>query len=440
VTEVESTVETDPAENEVRMSEGFSSHLRDYLSDHVVHVVVIALLAAYPVLYSALLSTPLGTEFDIILPRVRTMVVVLYIGLFAMSFDFMSGYTGYLCFVHALFYGTGAYFVIMTATGRIPFLPNDTPLMVLLVVAGLLSVVIALLIGAVSFRLTGVYFAMITLGFAEVAHVFIQNWGYVSSNPRDGAAIGGALEEGYSIGLPFVDSLQWQIGRLQGSTVENLFGLGIDLSATDMSYYMIGLIVVISYFAMQRVIHSPFGRVMIAIRENEERAKAIGYNTFWYKMGAFAISGFFASVAGALFAGYRRAVAPETTYDLFVTADALLAAIIGGFGTLAGPLYGYLFQELLAGILSTEEHGIARYLRSTLSDGILELGVGDFTIVRGINLLLDGRAELYLGIVFILFVLYVPRGILGTIRERLGGPVADRLPDRLHRYIRSLRN
>ena len=120
---------------------------------------------------------------------------------------------------------------------------------------------------------------------------------------------------------------------------------------------MIGLVVAICYLAMQRIIHSPFGRVMIAIRENEQRAEAIGYDTFRYKLGAFAISGFFAAIAGGLFAGYRWSVSPENSLFFLVTGDALLAAIIGGFGTLAGPLFGRLFDETVQEFLSDAGQG-----------------------------------------------------------------------------------
>jgi branched-chain amino acid transport system permease protein len=386
--------------------------------------------------YAILLRTPLGAEFNVLLPRIHVMVAVLYVGLFAMSFDFVSGYTGYLSFGHALFYGIGAYLVVLTATGRVPLLPADTPFMALLLLGGMLAVVIALLVGVVSFRLTGVYFAMITLGFAEVAHVFIRNWDHVSSNPRDGASVGAG--DGFSIGVPVVDALQVQIGRLVGTDLGEVFGLGLGIAvdATWISYYAVGAVVLVCYFAMQRIIHSPFGRVMIAIRENEERARAVGYDVFRFKLVAFAISGFFAAVAGALFAGYRRSVAPENTFDLFVTADALLASIVGGFGTLAGALYGYLFTASVEGVLSTESHGVARYLRRVLPDATLSAGVGGVTVADVIDVLVDGRADLYLGIVFILFVLYVPRGILGTLRDRVGGTVADRFPERLRSRIR----
>jgi branched-chain amino acid transport system permease protein len=377
---------------------------------------------------------PLGELLNVFLPRVTTMVVVLYVGLFAMSFDFISGYTGYLSFGHGMFYGIGAYFVVLAGSGKVPGLAAGDPFMLMLVLGAVLSFVVATAIGAVSFRLTGVYFAMVTLGFAEVAHVFIRNWDYVGSNPRDGAGVVG--REGFTVGVPYVDSLGVRLGRLTGDSFTNVLGLGIDLEPAFVSYYAIGAVVLLCYLAMQRIIHSPFGRVMVAIRENEERAEAVGYNTFWYKLGAFGISGFFAAVAGGLFAGYRRSVAPENTFDLFVTADALLAAIIGGFGTLAGPLYGHLFHETVAGMLSTESHGLARFLRDELPPAVLSAGAGDLTVLRFINVFVDGRAELYLGLVFIAFVLFVPRGILGSLRDRLGGTVAEKLPERLDRYRR----
>ncbi len=411
------------------------AYVRRVLADHAVHAAVVVAFALYPIVYTVLGQTPLGSEFEVFLPRVHAMVAVLYIGLFAMSFDFISGYTGYLSFGHALFYGSGAYLVVLTATDKVPLLGPDTPFMLLILVAGLVAVALALAVGAVSFRLSGVYFAMITLGFAEVAHVFIRNWDHVGSNPRDGASIG-AAGDAFAVGVPGIDALQVGIGRLVGDEFGDVFGIGVEFGTAEVSYYAIGAVVLVCYLLMQRIIHSPFGRVMIAIRENEERARAVGYDVFRFKLAAFAISGFFAGVAGALFAGYRRTVAPGNTFDLFFTAEALLAAIVGGFGTLAGPLFGYLFNASVEGVLSTEPHGIARYLRDVLSESTLSAGAGGVTVADVINVLVDGRADLYLGIVFILFVLYVPRGILGTLRDRLGGHVADRLPERVRSRFR----
>jgi len=394
-----------------------------------VYLVVIALLAAYPGFYHLLTQSGLSSETVALLPRMETMVAVLYFALFAMSFDFISGYTGYLSFGHAAFYGTGAYTVLLIANGKVPLLGAETPFVAALLVGAVLATLLAVGIGLVSFRLTGVYFAMITLGFAQVLYVFVRDWDYVSTNPRDGIALSGG--RGFELGVPFVDQLTVKLGTLTGDT---LTLLGHTLGTTTVSFYAVGLVVLLCYLAMQRIVHSPFGRVMIAIRENEERAEAIGYDTFRYKLGAFAISGFFGGVGGGLLAGFKRSVTPETGFYFLTSGDALLASIIGGFGTLAGPLWGHLFDESVREFLSKQGQGggLLPYLESTLSEGFLATELyGGLTVEGFITAALNGHASLYVGIVFVLFVLYVPDGLVGTVRDRLGGPVADRLPERL---------
>lgn len=424
-----------PSASGVSGANAFASTLRSYARDHAVHLLVIAVLAAYPGVYAVAVNSPLSAEAVALLPRVETMVAVLYFGLFAVSFDFVSGYTGYLSFGHATFYGVGAYLVVLTANGKIPLLPASTPFVLLLVLGGLLAVVFALVIGAVSFRLSGVYFAMITLGFSQVLYVFVRDWSYLGSNPRDGVAVTGRTE-GFEIGVPGVDSLSLAVGQLTGDTVE-LLGV-VHLTAAEVSYYMVGIVVLVCYFAMQRVVHSPFGRTLVAIRENEERARAIGYNTFYYKLGAFAISAFFAGIAGGLFAGYRRSVTPESGFYFLTTGDALLASIIGGFGTLAGPLYGHLFDEGVREFLSKAGSGggLLPYLRENVGQGTMETVVyNGMTVGETIDVFLNGRAALYVGVVFVLFVLYVPNGLLGTVRDRLNGTVAERFPAWLRKRL-----
>jgi len=383
--------------------------------------------------YEALLETGAAPFAEAFLPAVTFMVVVLYMGLFAMSFDFISGYTGYLSFGHAAFFGTGGYFVVLAANGQVPGIPGGTPFMFTLLLGAVLAGLLALVIGSVSFRLTGVYFAMITLGFAQVIYELIRSWGYVSTNPTEGATVSG---DALAIGVPYVDALSLDVGRLTGESVENLLGLGVDLSTTVVSYYALGIVVVACYFAMQRILHSPFGRVMVAIRENEERARAVGYPTYRFKLAAFAISGFFGAIAGGIFAAYSRSVAPDGTFYFLVTADALITTIIGGFGTLAGPVYGTLFTQGLEDILSTESGGVATLIREGLPASVLEADLFGVSVELFVNTAVDGRAPLYLGIIFVLFVLFVPNGILGTLRDRLDGPVGERLPERLRRYRR----
>lgn len=420
-----------PTQTETGVETGGESWLSRYAREHVAHLIVVVILMIYPAVHALAVNSPVGAEAVALLPDIETMTAVLYFGLFAMSFDFISGYTGYLSFGHAAFYGTGAYFVVLAANGKVPLIPSATPFMVLLVFAGVCALVLAILIGAVSFRLSGVYFAMITLGFAQVLYVFVRGWNYVGSNPRDGVFV--SRTGGFEIGVPLVDSLNVAIGQLTGDTI-NL--LGIALSAGAVSYYAIGAVVLLCYLAMQRILHSPFGRVMVAIRENEERARAVGYDTFKYKLATFAISGFFAGVAGALFAGFRRSVSPDDSFFFLVTGDALLASIIGGFGTLAGPLYGRLFDESVKEFLSTAGSGggLLPYLRGHLPSGVLDTDLFGVTVGAAIEMFLNGHASLYLGVLFVLFVLYVPGGLLGTLREHLGGTVAEWVARRIERH------
>jgi branched-chain amino acid transport system permease protein len=427
-------ISTDSVEDETAVDS--EDWVRQYARDHIAHLLVVVAFGVYPLLYSVLIAVG-GSVGEAFLPRPETMTAVFYFGLFAMSFDFISGYTGYLSFGHAAFYGAGGYFVVLVANGKIPLLPADTPFMVSMLLAGVLAAVLAVVIGSVSFRLSGVYFAMVTLGFAQVIYVFMRDWEYVSSNPRDGVAVSNDLHPaGFEIGIPGVDALNFAIGPLRGDTVDWLF---LELGATEVSYYMVGAVVLVCYLAMQRMVHSPFGRVLIAIRENEERARAVGYNTFRYKLGAFAASAFFAGIAGALFAGVRRSVSPDNSLYFLVSGDALLASIIGGFGTLAGPLYGWLFDQSVVEFLSKTGGGggllplLREYLPASVVDTPL---VGGMTFGEGIEVFLNGHAPLYLGIVFVVFVIYVPGGLLGALRNRMGGTVAKQLPDYLAKFRR----
>jgi len=146
------------------------------------------------------------------------------------------------------------------------------------------------------------------------------------------------------------------------------------------------------------------------------------------------MSGFFAGIAGGLFAGYRRSVTPESTFYFLATGDALLASIIGGFGTLAGPLYGHLFDETVREFLSKEGQGggLLPLLREVLSPDIMQTQVwGDMTVQFLIDAFLNGHAPLYVGIVFVLFVLYVPNGLLGQVRDRFDGTLGESVPDRI---------
>jgi branched-chain amino acid transport system permease protein len=214
--------------------------------------------------------------------------------------------------------------------------------------------------------------------------------------------------------------------------------LGIDFGEpVILAYLMIGLIVLLCYLLMQRIIHSPFGSVMIAIRENEERAKAIGYTVFYYKIGAFMISAFFGAIAGALLILIEGTASPDTTLFFLVTGFALVASIIGGLGTLAGPLFGYIFLEGVNEFLAREASGggLQPWLQEILPGSVLNATLGSITVDEAMDAFMTGNGEFYAGIIFVIFVLYVPVGMLGTVRQRLGADtVAKSVSRRIGRF------
>jgi branched-chain amino acid transport system permease protein len=401
-----------------------------YLQDHTVHIAVVLLFVAYPFVYDVLVDL-FALTAEMVLPEPRTMLTILALGLFAMSFDFVSGYTGYLSFGHAAFFGIGAYFVVLGYNGQLPLLPAELPFMALMLLGAVVAALFALLVGLLAFRLSGVYFAMITLGIAEIMYVVAQHWDYLTpgdSDPATGTAAGAppdvALFEP-TIGIPFIDPLNATVHPAFGETTF----LGIDFGdPVIVTYFAMGVIVLICYFLMQRIIHSPFGRVMIAIRENEERAQAIGYNVFHYKIGAFMMSAFFGAIGGALLIVIDGTAAPDTTLFFLVTGFALVATIIGGLGTLAGPLFGYIFLEGVEEFLNREASGggLQPWLQEILPGSVLNASVSGVTVDEGMNAFMTGHGEFYTGIIFVVFVLFVPIGMLGTLRARLGADsVAD---------------
>ena len=395
-----------------------------YLQDHSVHIAVVLLFVAYPFVYDILVDL-FALTAEMVLPEPRTMLTILALGLFAMSFDFVSGYTGYLSFGHAAFFGIGAYFVVLGYNGQLPLIPAELPFMMLMLMGAIVAALFALVVGLLAFRLSGVYFAMITLGITEIMYVVSQHWDYLTpdtSDPATGTAAGAPSDVSLFepvIGIPFIDPLN--------ATVHPAFGdksvLGIDFGdPVIVTYFAIGVVVLISYFLMQRIIHSPFGRVMIAIRENEQRAKAIGYNVFYYKIGAFMISAFFGAIGGALLIVIDGTASPDTTLFFLVTGFALVATIIGGLGTLAGPLFGYMFLEGVEEFLARRASGggLQPWLQEILPDSVLNAAISGVTVDEGMNAFMTGHGEFYTGIIFVVFVLFVPIGLLGTLRARLG--------------------
>lgn len=269
---------------------------------------------------------------------------------FAISYDLLMGFTGIVSFGHSLFLAIGAYSIAVLVMKF-----SLSPL-VAIVTAVVVSALVSLLVGSLSLRLKGHYFAMITLAFAEVGHVLAikaSHW------------TGG--EDGLSVKVPI-----WLANRVNG--------------------YFLGLLFLVSVFlVVRRITNSPTGRVLAAIRENEFRATALGFNVTAYKIGAMTIAGVVAGLAGVAMATIDTRFAIDTLSSTGPTIEVLLMTIVGGVGTLIGPVIGAAVVKLLA------------YLLPNLTE---------------VSPLFQ-RWQLLLGLVYIGTVLFLPFGIVGTYRTRL---------------------
>ena len=238
---------------------------------------------------------------------------ILILGLFAVSFNLIFGYTGMLSFGHAAFFGIGAY-----ATALI-LIHLQWPFLACLLVSMVAAGVLALMIGYLSVRLNEVYFAMLTLAFGMMVFAAAYQWRSLT-NGSDGLA-------GFTIGS---------------------FGLGIDLMLVDPAvyYHVVFVLVAMASVVLFMISRSSFGMILKAIRQNPERVAFAGLNVRTYRLMAFVIAGTFAGLAGALMAPFLRVASPELMH-WSMSAEPILMAILGGTGYFLGPFIGSAVFVLL---------------------------------------------------------------------------------------------
>jgi len=270
--------------------------------------------------------------------------------LFAVALDILLGFTGLLSFGHAAFWGGSAY-----ATGLVA-LHLGVPFPVAVLAGALFSMLIAVPVGYLSVRASGIYFAMVTLAFAQMLY-FIANQARELTGGENG---------------------------LQAIPQE---ALGIELIETESFYFYYAALpfVLAGMWAAWRIVHSPFGRVLVAIRDNPARARALGYDVQRYKLMAFVASAGLAGVAGGIFAISHGFASLQELYWT-TSGKVVLIAVLGGIGTLWGGILGAALVVLLED-----------YLASSGFEG-----TGIIT-----------------GAVFVVVVLLFRRGIWGTARDLL---------------------
>ncbi|MGD9834010.1 MAG: branched-chain amino acid ABC transporter permease [Piscinibacter sp.] len=304
--------------------------------------------------------------------------IIVFVVLVA-SFDLLLGYTGIVSFAHTMFFGIGAYGVAIASTRMGP---GWSAVALGVAAALLVSLGLSLLIGLASLRVKAIFFAMITLA---VASAFLT----LASQLSD--FTGG--EDGLNFKVP--EALQPGTQYLE----EPLLGASVD--GRFLTYYLLFVSALVLVLAMLRIVNSPFGRVLQAIRENDFRAEAIGYRTVVYRTIASVLSALFATLAGCLLALWLRYQGPDTSLSFEIMLDILLIVVIGGMGTIYGAVIGSVLFVIAQ-----------NYLQD-----LLRLGAGALEGVPLLSALVSpDRWLLWLGLLFVLSVYHFPTGVVGRLR------------------------
>ena len=286
----------------------------------------------------------------IFLPRflsgymVRVITTIFMYAVIAQGMNIMSGYMGYLPFGNAMFFGIGAY---VTAIG----MSKGLPFLVVVPLAAITAILFSILLGLPVLRLRGHYFAIATIGMSAAILSVVQN-----ATEITGGAMGTTL--------PIIDK--------DPSIVYNYFYLA-----------MFGLMI-ITTLSLHFIIKSRFGFGIRSIKANEEAANSMGINTTYHKVVAWAISAFFTSIAGALYAYWMSFIAPDEVFDVMIAVNTIVIMLIGGAGSILGPIIGAFIIELFA------EVAWSAFLEYHLAA---------------------------LGIIIIIIVFFVPKGVTGTIAD-----------------------
>jgi branched-chain amino acid transport system permease protein len=318
-------------------------------------------------------------------------------GIFAIGFNILFGLTGYLSFGHAAFLGVGSYAAIWMMK---LFTLNVIPAILMSIVFGGLF---ALLVGWISLRRSGIYFSILTLAFAQMSY----SLAYSVLTPITGGETGLQLK---ATDTPLLSNLApGEIGRanLFGMDMRQSFELtfGDWLFTFNAGYYIAAVVMLIAFYISIRIFRSPFGMMLRAVKSNQQRMSYTGLNTRPYMIAAFVISGAYAGLAGGLLVAMDTQVGPER---MFWTAsgEVVLMTILGGVGTLIGPVLGAGMIKYMENIISKINESILHQWFAFMPDGL-----EDF-VVAMIYPFIGKGWHLTLGIVFMLVVIFLPGGLV----------------------------
>ncbi|MCA1297621.1 branched-chain amino acid ABC transporter permease [Stappia indica] len=299
----------------------------------------------------------------------------------AASYDLLLGYTGVVSFAHTMFFGIGAY---GTALALSSLGPSFTAIVLGTAGGTAIAAALALAIGLFSLRVKAIFFAMVTLAVASAFAVLVSQLSGLTGGE---------------------DGLTYKIPRALGPAFKLMDGkiFGVRINGRLLCYYLVFFSALVLFLGLLRVVNSPFGRTLKAVRDNAFRAEAIGYRVVWYRTTATVLSAAVAALAGALLAIWIRYTGPATTLSMEIMIDILLMVVIGGMGTMYGAVIGatlfILAQTYLQTLMASAEH-------ATEALPLIPL------------LVAPERWLLWLGMLFILSVYFFPDGVVGRLRSR----------------------
>ncbi len=310
---------------------------------------------------------------------------VLVFILLVASYDLLLGYTGIVSFAHTMFFGIGAYGVAIAST---KLGEGFGAVLVGLGGALVVALVLSLVIGLFSLRVKAIFYAMITLAVASAFQTLASQLSDFTGG-EDGLTFRNPAWLS-----PSFEPLDYPL-------------LGVTVDGKLITYYLLFFVVAALFLLLLRIVNSPFGRVLQAIRENDFRAEAIGFRTVVYRTMSNVLSALFACVAGALLALWLRYTGPETTLSFEIMLDILLIVVIGGMGTLYGAVIGsvlfVLAQNYLQDLMKLASGAVAGAAES---------------VPMLAALISPDRWLLWLGVLFVLSVYHFPSGVVGRLRQR----------------------
>jgi len=375
--------------------------------DALLFVIVALFTAIAPFLLNPFQDgSSLGQMFNAGYPDLMQRIVIF--GILVIGFNVLFGLTGYLSFGHAAFLGIGSY----SAVWMFKLLSyNVIPAIILsVVVAG----VVSLLIGFVALRRTGIYFSILTLAMAQM----MFNLAYsVLGNPQSGFN----LTNGET-GLQVYNTDVQLLASETGPNVPHIFGLAMRdsynweiggwLFTFNAGYYFAGIIMLIAFYLSIRIFRSPFGLMLRAVKSNQQRMNYTGLNTRPYALAAFVISGMYAGLAGGLLSSMDPLAGAERMHWT-ASGEIVIMAILGGAGTLIGPIVGAGFIEYFKNILSKINENLLHEWLAFVPDGL------ENAIIWMLHFFVGKGWQLSLGILFMLVVIFLPGGLVEG-GQRLG--------------------